>query len=290
MATEFKAEPGQRFAAVLLPETNKVLDDKRYYGPMLEGLSEGLLESGILLRPVQCLQEYQKEHFLRTPRKFYTGVAFLGPLYASKLFIQAVVENLAGPKVMLDHHFEDIAMHSVREDAIAGMRMITEHLLSLGHRNIAYLDLSNLNANPWKREGVNLALKEAGMPELQRGWVAGCRDNFTDVVAALDWFRELSPQPTAVICCDDIRALLMLQSAAERGLRVPQDLSITGFGDYAVQTGRSEILTSMRVDSSEMGRRGARLIAGHPDASPQSVLVAPQLVVRGTTAAPQDPA
>ncbi len=286
MGIKLKAKSGQRFAAVLLPEVNKVLDDKIYYGPMLKGLSEGLLEKGIMLRPVQCLQEYQKEHFLRTPRNFYAGVAFLGPLYTSKLFIQAVVDSLAGPMVMLDHHFEDIAMHSVREDAVAGMRMVTEHLLSLGHRHLAYLDVSDMGANPWKREGVNLALKGAGLPELQRGWIAGCRDNFSDVVAALDWFRELTPRPTAIICCDDVRALLALQATAERGMRLPEELSITGFGDFAVQLGRSEILTAMRVDSLEIGRRGAALIAGDPDAGPESVLVAPELVVRGTTAPP----
>ncbi len=283
-------EAGRRFAAVLVGEPKKVLDDKRYYGPMLEGLSEGLLEKGIMLRPVQCLQEYHKEHFLATPPDFYTGVAVLGSLYRAKLFIQAVVKCLNGPKVMLDHHFDDVPMHSVREDSVAGMRMVTEHLVSLGHRHIAYLDLSNPEANPWKREGVNMALREAGLAELGPGWVAGCRDNFSDVSAALDWFVGLDPRPTAVVSCDDIRALLLVQAAAERGMRVPNDLSLTGYGDYAVQTGRSEFLTSMSVNTAEMGRRAAEMIAGDSESKPVSVLVPPELVVRGTTAMPGQPA
>jgi LacI family transcriptional regulator len=202
------------------------------------------------------------------------------------LFIRAVVESLECPKVMLDHHFDDVPIHSVREDAVAGMRVATEHLLSLGHKQLAYLDRGRPDANPWKREGIELALREAGLGELRPGWVAGCRDNFTDVAAALDWFQGLDPRPTGVICFDDTRALLLLQAAAEQGLRVPEDLSIVGFGDFAVRTGRSEVLTSMRVDSEQIGRRAAELLTGDPEAKPISALIPPELVVRGTTAAP----
>jgi DNA-binding LacI/PurR family transcriptional regulator len=275
-----------RFVAVLVPESKALLDDKVYYGPMLRGLSDALIARGLMIRPIQCLQEYQKEHFLHSPRGLYSGVAFLGPLFTSKVFIQAVVGNLGGPKVLLDHHFDDVRVHSVREDAVAGMRAMTEHLLKLGHRHLAYLDMSRPEANPWKRQGVNDALRAAGLGELGRGWVAGCRDNFTDVAAALDWFCGLSPRPTAVICCDDVRALLLLQAAAERSMRVPQDLSISGFGDFAVRSGRSQVLTSMRVDTELMGRRAAELLVGPADAPPASVLVPPELVVRGTTGAP----
>ncbi len=286
MAEPETSQASAGFVAVLVLDSRALLSDKLYYGPMLQGLSDGLMEKGLFLRPIQCLQEYQKEHFLRTPPGFYKGVVFLGPLYIYKLFIQAVVEKLSCPKVMLDHHFDDIPLHSVREDSVAGMRIMTEHLLSLGHRRLAYLDKSSPDANPWKREGVNLALREAGLAELGRGWVAGCRDNFTDVSAALDWFMGLESRPTAIICFDDTRALLLLQAAAERGMRVPHELSIGGFGDFAVQTGRSELLSSMRVDSSLMGRKAAGLIVGGADAAPVSVLVSPELVARGTTAAP----
>ena len=273
------------FVAVLMPDTRRVLANKDYYGAMVQGLSDELMRKGLHIRPIQCLHGYQKEHFLHSPHSLYCGVVFMA-LYQDKLFIRAVVESLPGPKVVLDHHFDDLSTHSVREDAVGGMRALTEHLLSLGHRHIAYVDMSRPDANPWKREGVNLALREAGLPELARGWVAGCRDNFSDAAAALEWFLEMKPRPTAVICCDDVRALFLLQAAAERGLRIPNDLSISGYGDAAVRTGRSKVLTSASVDVVEMGRRAAELAAGDPDAKPVSVLVPLKLEVRGTTAGP----
>ncbi len=287
MTAEKSAPEGARFVALLLPETQKLLDDRAYYGPMLGGLSDALLEKNWHMRPIQCMHEYQKEHFLHTPPGFYRGVVFMGMLFKSPLFVQAVVEKLECPKVVLDHHFENIPMHSVREDAVAGMRVVTEHLLALGHKHVAYLDNDSPGANPWKREGVNLALREAGLGELARGWVAGCRCNFLDVAEALDWFMGLEPRPTAIVTCGDVRALLLLQAAAERGMQVPRDLSITGYGDLAVRSGRSKALTSVAVDPVLMGRRAAELVAGDADAAPVSVLVPPELLVRGTAAAPQ---
>ena len=118
--------------------------------------------------------------------------------------------------------------------------------------------------------------------------MAGCRDNFSDVAAALDWFLELKPRPTAVIAASDSRALLLLQAAAERGLRVPQDLAITGYGDTAVRTGRSAILTSVWVDPAAMGRRAAELVLGPAEAPPEYVKIPPELAVRGSTAAPAE--
>ncbi len=274
------------FVAVLMSDPKKLLDDEKYYGPMLRELSEALLAKNIMMRPVQCLHEHQKQHFLLSPEGMYSGIVALGQMYKHKEFVEAVVRRMPGPKVMLDHHFDDIAMHSVREDALAGMRTVTEHMLSLGHRHIAYLDMDRPDGNPWKREGLNLALRQAGRSQLAPGWIAGCRMNFSDVSAALDWFLDLEPRPTGIVCCDDDRALHLLQAAAEQGLRVPDDLSITGYGDTAVTTGRSHILTSVAFASKELGRKAAELVCGPEDAKPISILVTPDLVPRGSTAEP----
>jgi DNA-binding LacI/PurR family transcriptional regulator len=202
------------------------------------------------------------------------------------VFVEDVARNMPVPKVVLDHHFEGLPVHSVREDSEAGMRLLTEHLLELGHRSIAYLDNDSPEANPWKRRGVNAALRAAGLGELARGWVAGCRCNFADTAVALDWFVGLEPRPTAISACGDVRALLMLQAAAERGLRVPADLSLAGYGDMAVRTGQSRVLTSVTVDPAAMGRRAAELLTGEQKGGVVAALIPPRLVVRGTTGAP----
>ncbi|HOX07083.1 MAG TPA: LacI family DNA-binding transcriptional regulator [Planctomycetota bacterium] len=278
--------PVTHFVAVLLSEPEKWLNDKSYYGPMLQGLSEGLLERGYYMRPIDCLHEYQRAHFLDSSSGLYAGAVFLGPTYPFVDFIRRAAERVPGPKVLLDHHIEGMGIHSIREDAEAGMGMVVRHLVDLGHRSLAYLDLEDPGANPWKRRAIDLALQDAGLPELGAGRVAGCRNSFLDAAKALEWLLALSPRPTAVLCCDDIRALLLLQAAAEHSLRVPHDLSITGFGDAAVRSGRSQILTSVSVDPAAMGRKAAEIIAAGKDGGPRTILIRPELVVRGSTARP----
>jgi LacI family transcriptional regulator len=286
MNPERQTPQGQRFVAVLLPETQKLIAERSYYGVMVQGLSDGLMARGALMRPVQCLHDYQQEHFLNGPTGIYAGVVMLGTLYQSDAFVRAVLGRFPGPKVMLDHRMPGLAMHCVCEDSVAGMRLAAEHLLGLGHRRLAYLDMASASDNPWKREGLNAALRAAGLAELGRGWVAGCRNNFGDVAAALDWFLGLEPRPTAIVACGDVRALLMLQAAAERGLRIPTDLSLGGYGDLAVRTGQSRVLTSVAVDPEAMGRRAAELLIGKQGGGLVAALIPPRLVVRGTTGAP----
>jgi DNA-binding LacI/PurR family transcriptional regulator len=287
MALAGSSNPGRgRFVAALLSESADLVNGRFYYGPMLRSMSEGLAARGLAMRPIQCLQEYQREHFLQTPPGFYAGMAVLGPLYVFRGFIEAVVRLFEGPKVMLDHHLEGLDMSSVREDALGGMRALAEHLLSVGHRRLAYVDLSDPQGNPWKRRGVDAALTAAGLQPLARGWVAGCREKKSDCAAALEWFLELDPRPTAVVCCDDIRALLLIEAARERGLEVPGDLSVTGYGETGVRTGRGDFLTTMAVEPEEMGRRASELLLRGAGEDPVAALVEPRLVVRRTTAPP----
>ncbi|MHC4916812.1 MAG: LacI family DNA-binding transcriptional regulator [Planctomycetota bacterium] len=286
MARRREAGKRARFVPVLMPETRELESRWVYYSRMIEALNGGLAEDGIFMRLVPCLHDYQRDHFLQTLGSQYCGAIFLGPMYVYRDFIAEVVEELEGPKVMLDHHFDDLPIHSVREDAVAGMRAVAEHLLGLGHRDIAYLDHADSEANPWKRQGISEALAGAGLPQLGKGRVAGSRHQFADAAAALDWFLEAEEKPTAIMCCDDGHALFLLRAAAERGIEVPADLSVAGYGDFAALTGRSRSLTSAAADPAEIGRRAARLVVESPGPDPVAELITPDLVVRGTTAAP----
>jgi DNA-binding LacI/PurR family transcriptional regulator len=274
------------FVPLLVPESGDLKRRWAYYSRMVEALNGKLLEYRLFMRLVPCLHEYQRDHFLATLGGQYAGAIFLGPTYVYRPFIEAVCERLEGPKVMLDHHFDDLLLHSVRDDAEAGMRQVTGHLLALGHRHVAYLDHEDPAANPWKRRGIDAALGEAGLPGLVRERVAGCRHNFADAAAALDWFLGLEPRPTAVVAAADGLALLLIRAAAERGMQVPADLSVAGYGDFAALTGRSKALTSAGVDPAAIGRRAAELVAGAAGKEPVAALIEPRMVIRTSTAPP----
>jgi len=283
--------PSGRFVAVLLPATPTLVTESCYYGPMLEGLSERLLASGLVIRPVQAVHTYQQEAFLSRPMRGYAGAVLVG-MYRPEAFIEQVVRVMPGPKVVLDHHFEELPIYSVRDDAAGGMRAIVEHLASLGHRSIAYIDKATAAANPWKREGLQAALEERGL-DLPKGWIAGCRvieyDLHTtdvrgsDVYAAMEWFGQLDPRPTAIVCCDDTRALFAVRAAEALGLAVPDDLSVTGYGDEAYIKRTSRFLTSLQMNTRLMGERAAEIVLQPPPIEKRASLLPLELVIRRST-------
>lgn len=277
----------ERFVAVLLPSSPLLIRNIEYYRRMLEGLNLRLAETGLSMRPMQAVHAYQQESFVRrAAERPYAGAVFVA-LYSSEGFVRRVVECVPGPKVVLDHHFEDIPIHSVREDAAAGMRQVAHHLADLGHKRVAYVDLPDVEANPWKRGALIGALKERGV-ELPRAWQTCCRNNDADVDTAVGWLLSHEPAPTAIACCDDARALRVLRSLQAADRAVPREVSVAGFGDKACWFHRSSFLTSVRYDIAELGRRAAGLVLGPADAAPRQELVPVELVARRTTAPPPE--
>ncbi|MEV6160927.1 LacI family DNA-binding transcriptional regulator [Streptomyces sp. NPDC052052] len=194
------------------------------------------------------------------------------------------------PLVMLDSDPADTGVAArVNLDIADGMRQVAEHLLALGHRRFVHLASA---VDTWTFAVRARALHDA------LGAVPGTC--VRSVTAALDVQagREAAEQalaapgapPTAIICDDDILAAGAFKAARRRGLRVPDDLSVTGFDDLALATAVEPELTTVRLPAEQVGERGmAALLAaldGRP-AEPGSLPV--RLVVRGSSApAPVD--
>ncbi|MGW5001788.1 LacI family DNA-binding transcriptional regulator [Streptomyces hydrogenans] len=185
------------------------------------------------------------------------------------------------PLVMLDSDpSEPGAAAHLNLDVADGMRRVTDHLLALGHRSFLHL----ASAVPsWTFD-----VRAAALADALRGTALCTVRTALDVAHA----REAAalaldgpgPRPTAVVCDDDILAVGVLKAARRLGLRVPEDLSITGFDDLALAGAVEPELTTVRLPAEEFGRRGMEallaVLAGEP-APPVTLPVA--LVARGSS-------
>ncbi|MFJ6409189.1 LacI family DNA-binding transcriptional regulator [Streptomyces hydrogenans] len=185
------------------------------------------------------------------------------------------------PLVMLDSDpSEPGAAAHLNLDVADGMRRVTDHLLALGHRSFLHL----ASAVPsWTFD-----VRAAALADALRGTALRTVRTALDVAHA----REAAalaldgpgPRPTAVICDDDILAVGVLKAARRLGLRVPEDLSITGFDDLALAGAVEPELTTVRLPAEEFGRRGMEallaVLAGEPT-PPVTLPVA--LVARGSS-------
>src|SRR4051812_30344114 len=169
----------------------------------------------------------------------------------------------------------------------AGARRLTGHLVELGHRRIGVIGgPTEWLASDARLAGHNAALADVGVlpaAELLRSVEPTTGHGHRAAGELLDQ----PARPTALVCFNDKAAVGALRAAAERGLRVPEDLSITGFDDLdlAQATG----LTTVRQPLQEMGRMAVsllvRLLEQH-ELDALHVELATELVVRSSTAPP----
>jgi LacI family transcriptional regulator len=172
----------------------------------------------------------------------------------------------------------------------AGGLAATEHLLALGHRRIgAIAGPGDYLCSRARIDGYRSALERAGLrfdPAFVRHGDFHHEGGFQRGGELLD----LDHPPTAIFSGSDQQAFGVYEAARQRGLRVPQDLSVVGFDDLPVARWVSPPLTTVRQPLAEMGRAAAQmlceLIEGLPLSSSR-VELSTELIVRESTASVQ---
>jgi LacI family transcriptional regulator len=192
--------------------------------------------------------------------------------------------------VVIDPHTTPHArVTSVGSTNFAGGLAATRHLLALGHRRIAYLG-GRVDAahNQARMHGYRAALEADGI-SVPAGYVRTGRFLYQDGVVGTEALLDLPQPPTAVFAGSDETAAGVIEVARNRGLRIPEDLSVVGFDDTQVARFASPPLTTVRQPLREMGgvalRTALRLTNGEKLDS-HHVELATELVVRRSTAPP----
>jgi DNA-binding LacI/PurR family transcriptional regulator len=193
------------------------------------------------------------------------------------------------PLVLVDRRVFGFESDSVLFDDFGGGRMATEHLLANGHRRIAFVgDEAFVESVQNRWQGYRHALEAAGVPT---------DDNLTVFVygrieptfsANVRFLLRGTPEPpTGIVCSNDGVATKVLLVLREEGLRVPEDVAVTGFGNEA--PGYLDVmgLTSVAQPFFELGRAAGTLLLqrlSEPLANrgqhPRSVVVPLSLVPR----------
>ncbi|MEV8512313.1 LacI family DNA-binding transcriptional regulator [Dactylosporangium sp. NPDC051484] len=176
---------------------------------------------------------------------------------------------------------------SVSAAHFAGARRLTAHLVGLGHRRIGVIGgPTEWLASDARLAGHNAALADVGV--LPSGELLRSVEPTTERGhRAAGELLDLPNRPTALVCFNDKAAVGALRAAAERGLRIPADLSVTGFDDLdlAQATG----LTTVRQPLQEMGRMAVtllvRLLERH-ELDALHIELATELVIRSSAAPP----
>ena len=164
---------------------------------------------------------------------------------------------------------------NIRVDCRSGMEAVAEHLRGLGHRRMAFVDHHSALETIGERRRTFLDALAADAV------VVSASDSFEGGRKAVEEVVGLETQPTAIVCVNDRIAIGVLKELAVRKLRVPEDVSVTGFDNIAYAEFVTPPLTTVNIPRAEIGRLAFETLTG---AGPvREVVIGAELVVRQST-------
>ncbi|MCF6523214.1 LacI family DNA-binding transcriptional regulator [Streptomyces sp. JJ36] len=222
------------------------------------------------------------------PDPFGSARAALDGVIASSMASEALaaLDDRGLPLVMLDSDPEGSrAAATVNLDLADGMRRTAAHLVSLGHRRIAHLPAA---VGSWTFRARARALADALTGTGARLVAAEpAALSVADGLRAATRLLAGDTAPTALVCDDDLLAAGACKAARRLGLRVPDDVSVTGFDDLALATTVEPELTTVRLPAEQIGATGMRaLLAVLEGRPPQTAVLPVEFVPRGSTGPP----
>ena len=209
------------------------------------------------------------------------------------------------PIVIVDHPQQGFQAGIQVDDEMAARGAIG-HLTGLGHKRIAivvpglfggdlpgFVKTGQRASTTISRSGARLRGYQAGAEAAGLKWsdipvyAAGANTSQAGQAAAEVILTE-TPKITAILCATDGLAVGALTAARARGLRVPESLSVVGFDDTPAARSANPPLTSVRQPHAAKGRAAAMALLAqlHDEPAPAVGRMAPKLVVRGSSAAP----
>lgn len=176
----------------------------------------------------------------------------------------------------------------VAVDNRQGASSMMGHLLSLGHREIAFISGPDGNADATERlRAWHEAMREADIGRIDELLVQG---DFSETAGYEAGYTILSRErrPTAVFAANDAMAIGALCAIREQGVRVPEEIAVVGFDDIPIARFVSPPLTTVSVEIAELGRQAFELLleAGEPDRQPRLEILPTHLVIRESCGSP----
>lgn len=267
-----------------------------YWSQILQGVERAVADTGIQVtyQRLRAVGESPLELRASLQVARLDGILLLGML------APAVIEQYSAariPLVLVDNYLPGLPVDTVLVDNFEGGRQATEHLISAGHRSIAFLGIPpSSGPRPLQEDhtvaqrfaGYCAALIDAGLPagyELYQGASKSVEGGYAACKALL----ARGVGFTALFCATDLMAAGALRALREAGYRVPDDVSLVGFDDIDLAEHLTPALTTVRVDKMALGAIAVQSLlaqAAAPESTPVARLLDITLVKRESVGPP----
>jgi LacI family transcriptional regulator len=262
-----------------------------YFSAIMSGVAEAVYqhEMGLVLWPTRHQHDREASLLYRLVHGATDGALIVLRQQSSDELVRLLDDS--SPFVVVDPLQRlDGRIPCVSAAHRSGADQAMQHLLALGHRRIAAITgPSGWVATEDRRSSYRDMLSDGGI-ERDPALEVEARFEVEPGAVAAAGLLDLPDPPTAIFAFNDSIAVGAMRAARERGVRVPEDLSIVGFDDIKYATVVSPRLTTVRQPLAEMGRTAVglvlRLLEGRRS-GPLQIELPTRLVVRGSTAPPR---
>ncbi|MBL8058016.1 MAG: LacI family DNA-binding transcriptional regulator [Anaerolineales bacterium] len=270
--------------------------DDPFWSEVLQGIDSILHPAGYSLFVAATHRDKQREKEVvqAMVQRGVDGVILCAPQFSPEQ--SRLLQTYGLPTAVVNNDGASASPYLVFNDDLYGIRLLTRHLIELGHRRIAFLGNALGGRTTREREqGFREEMQAAGLPVDEasvRLAPQGTPQGGAEGVQAL---LALPARPTALLCYNDNMAVGVYSALYQAGLRVPHDLSVTGFDDITIAAYLTPPLTTLHQHKHELGVRAANLLLASLEAGPaaqagalpdQRASIRGELVVRASTAPP----
>lgn len=255
-----------------------------YFSELLLGVESAALEKGFHSVFFNTDDLPSKEaDLMQTALEYHVDGFILASVTLGNSLLD-ILNQKQKPYVMVHRRFDEASGVYIGSDDNKGIGLLVEHLLSLGHRKIAYLSDTEQTYSGRQRKSAFLeTMARHGIP-VPDSYVVCCGNRLDDGYDAAMQLLENEAPPTAIVAYNDMRAIGAINAALSKGVSIPEELSIVGYDDIWMAGQMHPPLTTVRVAIRDLGYKAAneliRLIKSPEEERSKDIITDVSLIVR----------
>jgi DNA-binding LacI/PurR family transcriptional regulator len=235
--------------------------DDPFFSEILQGIDDISQMNGYSLFIAASQHDPARERaIVQTMREHRVdGVILCSPRFTREQSDQLHSYDI--PIVAINNQAIDDYPYSIYHDDVDGARQVCEYLISLGHKRIAFLgDATSGRTTKERMAGFKQTMDKAGLSIRAEHLHLVPGSSANQGFEAAEYFLSLVPRPSALICYNDMMAVGVLKGFRQAGLRVPEDISVTGFDNITVSDYTDPPLTTIDQPKRFLGAEAARMM------------------------------
>lgn len=277
MASSLRKGKGNT-VGVIVPNINR-----SFFSNIIGGIEEIFSTAGYNLMICQSNELLEKEQaaLMTLLNARVDGILMSLSMESEKYDHIEKLLNRGVKMVFFDRIPEQLPVQSVVIDDYSAALKVTEHLLEQGSRQPAHIGgSSSINVYAKRQNGFRKALEKSGV-SVDSKYIIETEMTRRGGTVAFNELMKLRQRPDAIVCSGDLAAHGVLIAAHEHGLKVPGDLSVTGFANEEFTAHINPSLTSVNQKGNEIGRKSAKLFLDNESShEKRQIVIEPEIILR----------